>query len=395
MKIILLPDHLSREMVGRLIRNHLEATDLSISALFEPGDASPMIASAEAMNVSWPSHRTLRTIRNLMHCESLPDVFYVHRVGRMPDWTEFIEGWAREWQGLRNSGNIPLPALYVIGKLRDFDFDLPVPARGLSFHWWWGFPSNLEMRLACRIANIRFGNEDFVTALWREHVIPGLVSSDVQLAQHMWERVLGDTDQVMNGLTDYWESFEQPDIIESIDDVIASVNEVRGKYAASQEPPEELRKLWASGGLVYTPEHGLEVHPVLLIQNDQRATVEHMLWRGQSELILPLVNEIRLKVCQDFTLTYGCDWPVRWVPPFSEQEEEEARRFPLGTELGHVSYLLQNLGVRNPSHDLFKKRSLGDLVLRAKNLRNQIAHYNPVELRDFKGLCEEREKTGM
>ena len=115
------------------------------------------------------------------------------------------------------------------------------------------------------------------------------------------------------------------------------------------------------------------------------AAVEHMLWRGQSELLLPLVNEVRLKVCQDFTATYGSDWPTRWVPPFNEQEIEEVRRSPLGTELGHVNYLLQALGVRNPRHDLFEKRSLGDLVLQARNLRNEIAHYNPVALRDFKG----------
>ena len=196
-------------------------------------------------------------------------------------------------------------------------------------------------------------------------------------------------------LIDYWESLEQPDVAWSIDDVIERVNEVSGRYAVGQQPPENLRELWACGGLVYTPEHGLEVHPALLARSDRRATVEHMLWRGQSELLLPLVNEVRLKVCQDFTATYGSNWPVRWVAPLNEQDEEEVRRSPLGTELGHVNYLLQNLGVHNPRHDLFEKRSLGDLILRAKNLRNEIAHYNPVALRDFIGLCEERKKTGI
>lgn len=371
------------------------AMGLSISRLFDAGDVSPVTASAEAMNVSWPSPRTLRTVRNLLRCEWLPDVFYVHRIGRRSDWTEFIEGWAQEWQDLRTSGKSSVPSLCVIGKLRDFDYNLPVPAPGLSFHWWWGFPSSLEMRLACRIASVRNGNDDYALALWREYVIPGLVSSDVQLAEHMWECVLNGTEQVMSGLTEYWESLEQTDMAWSIDEVLERANEARGKYTVGQEPPKDLHRLWASGGLVYTPEHGVEVHPALLAKYCQLATVQHMLWRGQAELILPLVNEIRLRVCQDLTTTYGCDWPVRWVPPLNEQEVEEAMRFPLGTELGHVNYLLQSLGQRNPSHDLFKKRSFGNLVLRAKNLRNQIAHYNPVALRDFIELYEEREKTGM
>ena len=394
-KIVLLPDNLSREMAGRLILNRLGVTDLSISRLFEPGDASPVMASADAMNVSWPSPRTLRTVRNLLRCEDLPDVFYVHRIGRCLEWTEFIQNWAEEYQALRTSSNHAVPSLCVMGKLRDFDFSLPAIAPGLSLHWWWGFPSTLEMRLACRIASAQYGDDDFAIAQWREYVLPGLVGSDVQLAEHMWQPVLGSTDQVMSGLVEYWESLERPEVDWPIDEAIQSVTEAREGYVPGQEPPEDLHGLWAAGGISYTPEYGPEVHPSLLAKSRRRATVEHMLWRGQAELILPMVNEIRLKVCQDFTETYGSNWPVRWVPPSNEQELEEARRSPLGTELSHVNYLLQSLGVRNWRHDLYEKRSLGDLVLAARNLRNEIAHYNPVSIQEFVGLYEERHKAGM
>ena len=394
-KVVLLPNHLSREMVGRLIRNRIGSLGISISSLFEPRDASPVTASAGAMNVSWPSSRTLRTVRNLLRCENLPDLFYVHRIGPRRLWIEFIEGWAREWHNLRTSGNAAVPPLCVIAKLRDFDFDLPTFGPSLTFHWWWGFPSTLEMRLACRIASEHYGDDDAATTQWREYVLPGLVSSDVQLAEHMWTRVLNGTEYSLNGLIDYWASMEQNEAHGSIHDVIELVNANRGSYAVGQEVPERLRRLWAAGGLVYAPEYGLEVHPALLARSGRREGVEHMLWRGQSELLLPAVNEIRLKVCQDLTATYGSDWPLRWVPPFSELEVEEVRRSPLGTELGHVSYLLQALGMRNHRHDLYEKSYLGDMVLRAKNLRNEIAHYNPVALRDFIDLCREREKTGL
>ena len=285
-------------MVGRLLRNRMGVMGLSVITLFEPGGTSPVTASAGAMNISWPSPSTLRTVRNLMRCDGLPDVFYVHRIGRIPEWAEFIEGWAEEYQGLRASGNHSVPSLCVVGKLRDFDFSPPVPAQSLSLHWWWGFPSALEMRLACRLVGVQYRNHHSAAGLWREYVLPGLVSSDVQLAEHMWEQVLHGTDQVMSGLIDYWESLEQPSPAWSIDDVIGRVGDARGNYGVGQNPPEDLVRVWGSGGLVYTPEHGLEVHPAALAQSGHRATVEHMLWRGQAELVLPIVNEVRLKVCQ-------------------------------------------------------------------------------------------------
>ena len=40
-KIVLLPDNLSREMVGRLVRNRIGTLKLAISRLFDPGDAKP------------------------------------------------------------------------------------------------------------------------------------------------------------------------------------------------------------------------------------------------------------------------------------------------------------------------------------------------------------------
>ena len=394
-KVVLLPDNISREMVGRLVRNRIGTLKLAISRLFDPGESSPVSASAKAMNATWPSPRTLRTVHNLLRCEDLPDILYVHRIGPRLAWAEFIESWAREYRRLQNAGNTAIPSLCVIAKLRDFDFDLPEPRPGLTFHWWWGFPSMVEVRLSCRIASEQFGRDDPATSRWREYVLPGLVGSDVQLAEHMWGKVLGGTDQAMRGLAQYWDRLEHTTVSDSIDDAIEIVKANRGTYGVGQQLPHNLRRLWAGGGVVYTREYGLEVHPALLAHRERWTSAEHMLWRGQSELLLPIVNEIRLKVCQDFTETYGSDWPVKWVPPHFEHDIEEVSRSPLGTELSHVNYLLQNLGVRNHRHDLYQKRFLGDLVLTAKTVRNEIAHYNPISCQDFVRLCDERDKVGI
>ena len=389
-KVVLLPDNVSREMVGRLVRNRLDSLRLDVSSLFHAGEASPVSASANAMSAAWPSASTLRTVHNLLRCESLPDLFYVHRIGSRSAWTEFIESWAREYGAQRASGNAGIPSLCVIAKLRDFDFDLPESVPGLTYHWWLGFPSMLELRLACRLASEQHFDDDPAAARWREYVIPGLVGSDVQLAEYMWDSVLGNTDHVIDSLTLYWESLERSEDSNSLDEAMEAVESQGEAYAHGQELPQHLHRLWAGGGLIYTKEFGLEVHPGLLAYHDRRASVENMLWRGQSELLLPVVNEIRFKLCRDFTATYGVDWPFKWARPSYSYDTEESNGLHLGAELGHINYLLQNMGMGDYNHELSKKRFLGNLVRQAKALRNQIAHNNPVSYQEFASLCEER-----
>ena len=75
-----------------------------------------------------------------------------------------------------------------------------------------------------------------------------------------------------------------------------------------------------------------------------------------------MVNEIRLRVCQDMTATYGPDWPTKWRPPGNEYEIEGAKRNPLGTELGHLDQLLRHEGRFADGHPLDEKRHLSKLV---------------------------------
>ena len=58
------------------------------------------------------------------------------------------------------------------------------------------------------------------------------------------------------------------------------------------------------------------------------------------------------------TATYGPDWPIRWVPPSNEHEIEEVKRSPLGTELGHINYLLQSLGITKSFVTIYTKSGL-------------------------------------
>lgn len=390
--IILLPDNLSREMVGRLVRNRLDMiAGFSFGELTDPGQSDPLAARAEAMNASWESDRTRRNIENLLCCADLPDLLYVHRIGSDGSrWSDFIEGWANERLKLRNSGRAKAPSLCVIAKLRDFGFRLPQTEEGITYQWWWGFPSTLEMRLACRIVNEQDGNS-FEVGRWREHILPGLVGSDVQLALEIWTEVDKDIEHTIGSLRDFWANGEEPATISSMDALVEAVKNYQGAFAIGQELPKDFWEPWAKGRLVYTPEHGLEVHPALLAHSGHRVEVEKRLWRGQAELLLPVLNEIRLRICAELTDAYGSDWPFKWREPASGYDLEQVKITPLATELGHIHYLFTTA---DQGHPLNAVRHLSGLVLNARNMRNQVAHNKPVVYRDFELLCQKRNRVG-
>ena len=389
--IVLLPDNLSREMVGRLVRNRLaKMARFSFLELSDPGISDPLTASSEAMKASWASDSTKRNIENLLCCAGLPDLLYVHRIGSANSgWLDFIKGWARERLRLRNAGQAQTPSLCVVAKLRDFEFRFPEVAEGITYQWWWGFPSALEVRLACRIANEQ-GGDSLEVGRWREHVLPGLVSSDVQLALKIWTEVDRDFEHIVGCLTNFWDTLEEPTTISPVDALSEKVKNYQGAFAIGQELPKDFWEPWAKGGLVYTPEHGLEVHPALLAYSGHRVEVEKRLWRGQAELLLPILNEIRLRICTELTDAYGSDWPFKWREPATGYELEQVRITPLATELGHIHYLF---ATAYQGHPLNTNRHLSNLVLSARNIRNQVAHNKPVLYRDFLGLCEERNRV--
>jgi hypothetical protein len=395
--IVLLPDNLSREMVGRLIRNRLDMTaNFSFRELTDPGRRDPVIASSDAMNASWASERTRRTTGNLLLCADLPDMLYVHRIGSADSgWAEFIEEWARERFTLLNSSQAGTPSLCVIAKLRDFVHGLPESGPGLTYYWWWGFPSALEMRLACRIAGLRDGDAIEVVK-WREFVLPSLVSSDVQLAERIWSEVLGDQSRIVRGLVKYWEHLDEPASTSDseINDILGLVKgETRTPYTIGQEVPSELRRIWAGGGLVYTPEYGLEINPSFLAYTNHTVEVQKMVWRGQAELLLPILNEIRLKICTALTDKYGSNWPHKWGLPASTHELEQVKITPLAAELGYLYHLFGS--ATEKQLPLINEGNLSNLVGLAREMRNQVAHNRPVVYQNYIGLEEALYKAGL
>ena len=279
------------------------------------------------------------------------------------------------------------PGLCVVAKLRDFDFAIPKSQAGLALLWWWGMSSELETRLACRVANLEYGGDDSL-AIWREHVVPALAAGDPQLAERLWDRASKPLDAIMDALSEYADETGLTDCEEDVADAVRLIGEDARDCGVGEEPPKSLRKLWASGGLALVQERGAEIHPALLARRGRRDDIANMLWRGQAETLLPMLNEIRMKICLDFTRTFGEDWPSKWW------NNPLPKGGNLGAELGYICGLFNFVGERR-GHSLNEKRRMYPLASLARDLRNKIAHNEPVSFADFSALREERGKVGL
>ena len=364
--VVLIPETVSREMVARHINNRLEVLRESVRDVPYVNNTGPVMAISHTLNVRWPSPGTARSVRNLLTYLDFTRSQIVHirdfNTTNSSDpvqrrqWMDLISDWVHERNEIGSNDNPTVARLCLVAKLKDFDFDPPVEELGLRVLWWYGFPSSLEMRLSCRIANEEDSAEEHRNR-WREQVLPALVAGDVNLADYMWDVIFESPEDIISKLVDY--AHEELEIVGCEDRVARSVN-LENPSGYQQGPPRDLWDMWASGGLVSTPEYGSEIHPALLAFRDERE-VERRLWRGQAEFLLPILNDIRIKICDDMTDRFGQEWPINPSPPQTSYELEAVEDNPRGAELGHIEYLL--LEVPRFKEGLFRPAIEADMIL--------------------------------
>lgn len=351
-----------------------------------PQDHVPVAALSKALGVNWASPETPRTIANLMTAKNLPDIVQLEGFGQLTDttrrdWTMFLTQWRQVSQNMADRGHIPMalcmiaPAVAVLPRI-------PESGVHLAVHWWWGFPSALEMHLLCRQGSE--GAPWDAAARWREHLLPALAGSDISLVEYLWDSLRLS----LEGLAARLRSFAEQrgwaaDALHEwgAEELAASPAQNRSSQLLS--PPARFRALWARGALSWTTEYGLELHAAALAVLGRNEELGHRLWRGQAELLLPLIDHTRLTLCDHLTRQYGHDWPIRWYQPVSPEEDAAVRNSPLACQWGYLEWLLKNCAHLQSEQDWLP------LVSLSRWIRNEMAHYRPITFGDFEGLWRE------
>jgi len=387
--LILLPNGVDVSDIATLIRTELFRRDFKFKSVYLSGNGRaehPVIVMRSIIDNQSVDAEGFPDLRDLILAEENPDVFLIEGLEHLSpesytDWLSFLSEWARVCQGVVGDGERPL-ALCLIVPAYLVKTAIPDSNVYLSINWWWGLPSSLEVHLLCRSKNEEQNLN--ATSVWRENILSALSCGDMDFVQHLWDPILNDITNLHEVLMQFAEmrGWNKGVLVTWGADMFLETSRYTGAQHSSF-PPEKWHNLWANGVLTRTIEYGLELHAAALAQLDREKLLNHRLWRGQSRLLLPLVDQVRLTVCEHLTQRYGPDWPIRWELPLSEEEQKNVRKNPLACQLGYLDCLI------NQCWHLKKDRHFRSIIRRARWIRNEIAHYRPINFQVFQGFWQE------
>lgn len=131
-----------------------------------------------------------------------------------------------------------------------------------------------------------------------------------------------------------------------------------------------------------TEEHGIEIGSAACAVLGRREELAHRVWRGQSALLLPLLDGLRLHLCSVLSNEYGKAWPTKLGVPLDQSERQALEEDPFTAQWGYLSSLYRNAPA------LRGRTQLRALTAQAWEIRNELAHYRPVPFAEFRRLSD-------
>lgn len=387
--IVVLPDGVDTDVVRAALwaqQDHLYYEGIFLAEL---GRQRPVeaVVSALALEIDRASMDRLVVQSGLPDVLFLDDFDELGEADRVP-WLQFIVQWAEACQGKRVSNrgaSMRTSTLCLVTHASSLPREVSLSTLTnvlLATQVWWGVPTVLEMRLLARL--VCQGGGAFQRR-WQECLIPSLAGNDLALAEYMLVHEFRSLPELVEGLLTFakgrgWSDEDLGDawLHGSWWDETSIMSGRLWSYP--------FFGAWARGMVYWTPEYGLEVHSSGLAALGRHEVVEHRYWRGQAQLIVPQIDEMRLALCRTFTRSYGTEWPYRWIQPKNKGEREAVRRSPFACQLGHLEHLLRCC------RSLRKESRWYSLVSKARTVRNDLSHYRGVTLDTYMQLCREAER---
>ncbi len=354
-----------RERLGRNLLWASLAADHSSLACADPGQIARIFLRPDT-----PARLGLAELARLPDC---PEVIAITGLDKcVPavrrQGLQAFTRWAREVaRPVRAETTRPPSSLCAIERATLLIPDLPASAPTLALHYWWGFPSALELRGLCReLAVGARAREE-----WRECLISGLAPGDLGAACALWEADPADVDEAGEALRTYGRTLG---LQAEVPNGLASLRGGLGR----PEPPAHLRQAWAAGLVVASHEYGIEASPAAVAFCEDREELRRRLWRGQAPVLLPLADAVRLGACTHLTRMRGARW-YQTVGALPADPEHLARleENPLGAEFGYLVIALRALG---PGLEHGRWRERAEV---AREVRNRLSHYEPVPFARF------------
>lgn len=370
----------------RLTSLDFDVHDVSLGMVGE--DTSPIAVLSQLLHVDWEpgvARTPAALIARLPEGAPPLDVIQVIGIEDLSPsdrllWVQMFDAWAVASHSLMDQGRDPVVLVAVLPV--SGAQDMPKPNMHLAIHWLWGTTSALEARLFCRLK--QRGEQLDPASRWREYVLSSLAAGDLSLIEFLWDDACGDVPALTERLCAFAEERGWTEgVLQDVD--LRTLSSPNGHHNSRpfHAPPPDALPMWARGAVYMTMEYGVEAHPSILALYGMHEQIAHRIWRGQAELVLPLIDQVRLALCDSLTRKYGEDWPTRWELPDSVEQQEAVMKSPLAAEWGYLNWLLK---MRS---ELSAESRWSPVAASARRLRNQLAHYQPVAYHEFERFLQQ------
>ncbi len=217
-------------------------------------------------------------------------------------WGEFFTQWSRLAHQRSGEGRKTSPFCLVcgLGAWQEAGLDVPRSEVFQVVHWWWNVLAPLDLEVLLRQAHDEIelqGAEDHAYRRWQETVVPSLSVSDPELAAFLLQNP--ESPDGLAPLLAEWARERRGWTAEELCRCGASQWADRSITRQPQSaPPETARSLWAMGALVASFDYGIELHSGALALLNRVEQVERRLWRAQVSVLFPVIEELRLWLCE-------------------------------------------------------------------------------------------------
>lgn len=310
----------------------------------------------------FPELRDYGAFERTIEAPCLPDVILVDNLGNCPKdiqvaWLRVLNRWRQASQatGVRRSLLLLIPADAAVR------LSLPTSDVRLSYQVWAGIPTALEVRLLCRM---KTEGSDF-DSQWREYMLASLAGNDIGMCESLWDVITCPTADIIEALKCY--AATQTWHVDTIESALTRWNPKPPGHEFGINPHETGFSLLSQGITMYTPEYGEEINSALLAALGWEHEIRHRIWRAQAALLMPMIDEVRRRICDHMTAQYGPDWAVI---------NGEHNTSPL--EWGKLKLFFENLPRQTQEKALW-----GPGIRQAWLIRNRISHYTPITYRDY------------
>ncbi|MEW8979272.1 MAG: hypothetical protein AB2385_12775 [Symbiobacterium sp.] len=374
----LFPSPEMRDQMELLVRHEcarweMRAVDFSLGSL----DAQPRpLASllADWLDLEPPRAGCIWTPELLVDAEGTPDVLILCDLEQLPEqeqarWLDFMVQWSHAAGAMGASKALLVP---VASKLCR-----PVsPEVRLRVRRFWRWASQLELQTLAR----EQAGPDLDSRVWNEYVYASVAAGDPLLLDWLLDKPDLDGEELWEHLVAYgemrgWTSRALMDRRAAQLCDLPHAARLR-EYA---DVPADFEPLWQVGALTHTVEYGLELQSAAAAMLGRRDVIEHRVWRGQVQALMPVLDALRQSLCHYLTRYHGPGW-VNLADPQNSYEISGTPDQPL-SEFNHMSRVLRSPALRIPQH-----MEVSAMVQELRHYRNCLAHYTPISRSDVARL---------